>query len=135
MSKKIKLAVIGGRDFDDKEKLFKILDKNRTIIGAIVSGGAQGADQLAQDWAKERGFPCIIFYPMWHDEHGVYDKGAGFRRNWRIVQTADSVLAFWDGESKGTANSIKISNELGKPLKIIKYARKRTEETVSEPNS
>jgi len=48
MSEQIKLGVVGSRSFADKDLLFEILDRNRHRIELIVSGGARGADALAQ---------------------------------------------------------------------------------------
>lgn len=118
---KIKLAVIGSRTFTDKERLYRILDNNYDRIGMIVSGGAAGADTLAQEWAKDRGFPCVIYYARWRDLEGNYDKGAGFRRNGQIIRQADKVLAIWDGVSGGTLNSMSIAEKLGKPITVVKF--------------
>jgi hypothetical protein len=117
-----RVAVIGSRTFDDKERLYKILTKNKDKIKLIVSGGASGADTLATDWAKDYGIPYLVFPAMWHDpETGGYDKGAGFRRNRYIIQYSDIVIAFYDGVSKGTANSLEIAKQLNKPIKIISF--------------
>lgn len=114
-----RLAVIGSRDFNDKGRVFKLLDKNYHKIKMIVSGGARGADTLAKDWAQERGFPCLICFARWRSLSGEYDNGAGFRRNRQIIENCDTVLAFWKNKSKGTANSIKIAQQLGKKVHII----------------
>lgn len=117
-----KVAVIGGRDFNDKDRLFSILTKNRAKIKLIVSGGANGADTLGVEWAKAYGMPYLVFPALWRDpETGVYDRGAGFRRNHDIVKHSDVVIAFWDGVSGGTKNSIEIAKSLNKPLKIFSY--------------
>ena len=42
----LKVAVVGGRDFNDYEKMKKILDEIGPDV--IVSGGANGADKLAE---------------------------------------------------------------------------------------
>ncbi|MDJ1503538.1 hypothetical protein [Xanthocytophaga agilis] len=42
-------------------------------------------------------------------------------RNAEIVKRADKVLACWDGESKGTASTIKKAEANGKLLKVITY--------------
>jgi len=133
MNDKFKLAVIGSRSFTDKERLYKILDKNIDKISVIVSGGAKGADTLAHNWCEERGVPIIIFYPRWHKLDGTFDRGAGFRRNRLIIKQADKVLAMWDGVSKGTLNSIEIAKELKKPIKILTFTPKV--ETKTEPES
>jgi len=117
----MKLAVIGSRTFEDRERLYEILDKNLHNIEMIVSGGANGADSLAQEWAQERGVPYLIFPARWYDLNGVYDKGAGFRRNRKIIDACDKVLAFHDGVSKGTLHSLGMAKEKNKPVKIILF--------------
>lgn len=132
--KAIKLAVIGSRSFDDKNRLFAMLDKNIDRIEMIVSGGAKGADSLAHQWAQERGVPCLIFYARWHSLDGDYDRGAGFKRNHKIIDTADRVLAFWDGESRGTAHSMSIAKHKNKPIKVITFSPQPKEVNESESN-
>ena len=123
-----KLAVVGSRTFQDKERLYKILDKNIEKIELIISGGASGADSLAHEWAKERGKPILIYYPQWRDLNGNYDKGAGFKRNWNIIKAADKILIFWDGSSKGTQHDIDICEKTQKPYKILKFVPTITKE-------
>ena len=111
-----KVAVIGSRGFNQYDVLCKILDDNLNI-SEIISGGAMGADSLGERYAIERGIPVTIFRPDW-DKYG---KRAGFIRNTDIVTAADIIVAFWDGISKGTANSIATAGRLGKPVIIINY--------------
>jgi predicted Rossmann fold nucleotide-binding protein DprA/Smf involved in DNA uptake len=118
---KKKVAVIGSSSFEDKDMLFRILDKNADKIKVIVSGGVRGADILAQTWAEERGIPYVVFPAKWKDAAGNHDRGAGFRRNREIVKYADTILAFHDGQSGGTQNTIDIANEMGKPLKTFLF--------------
>jgi hypothetical protein len=127
-----KIAVFGSRSFQDKDRLFKILDKNKERIKLIVSGGAVGADSFANEWAKERGFPILIIYPQWHDANGVFVKGAGFQRNRDIVEQSDVGLAFWDGSSSGTKNSIDIFKQLGRPIKIFNFTPEEIELDLKE---
>jgi hypothetical protein len=124
-----KVAVIGSRSFDDKDRLYKVLNKNKDKIKLIVSGGATGADSIATEWAKDYGIPYLVFPAKWRDpETGEFDRGAGFRRNHSIVRHSDVVIAFWDSVSKGTANSIEIAKQLDKPLKIILFEPPKKEE-------
>lgn len=118
---KVKITIIGSRTFDDKERLFQILDKNFEKIEMIISGGAQGADLLGQLYAQERGLPCLIHYPRWHSIDGTYDKGAGLRRTRSVINGVDMVLVFWDGKSNGTKRSIDLAERLGKKVKIFKF--------------
>lgn len=110
------IAAIGSRSFNDYNKLKEVLDTYLGQATRIVSGGAKGADTLAERWAKENNIPTQIFYPDWN-KHG---KSAGIIRNKEIIKNADIVIAFWDGESKGTKHSISIAKQNGKELVIIK---------------
>lgn len=115
----MKLAVIGSRDFSDYEILKNRLDLFRRfkIIDEIVSGGAYGADKLAEKYAKDNNIPIKIFLPNWN-KHG---RVAGPIRNRQIIEYCDSMIAFWDCKSKGTLSSINICEELNVPYQIIKY--------------
>jgi hypothetical protein len=126
-----KVAVIGSRSFDDKSKLYDVLNKNKDKIKLIVSGGATGADTLATDWAKDYGIPYLVFPAKWRDpETGAFDRGAGFRRNHSIVRHSDVVIAFWDGASGGTKNSLEIAEQLKKPVIKILFEPPKKEDKV-----
>jgi len=86
-------------------------------ITEIVSGGAKGADTLAEQFAKENNLPVKIFKPDW----AKYGRGAGPVRNKQIVEYADKVIAFWDGESKGTKSSIDLAEKSGKLLTVKRF--------------
>ena len=115
----MKLAVIGSRTFNDYNRLKSILDKihNFKYIELIISGGANGADLLGEKWAKENHIKTLVFKPDW-DKFG---KSAGYKRNIEIVNSSDTVIAFWDGVSKGTQHSINIAKEQNKKCYIINF--------------
>ena len=109
----MKLAVVGPRTFTDYTLLSKELSKYKP--DEIVSGGAQGADNLAEKYAYYAGIPVTIFKPNW-DKFG---KSAGFVRNSQIVEYADGVVAFWDKTSKGTEHSINLAKKANKKVTVI----------------
>jgi len=130
----MKVAVIGGRKFDNQILAFQKLDKLNSLnkITLIVSGGAGGADTIGKIYAHERGIPYLEFPALWDvldhpdalikERYGrKYDSRAGFRRNRDIVDNADVIIAFWDGKSPGTKNSIEYAKQIQKPYKIIVY--------------
>lgn len=81
----------------------------------ILTGGARGVDALAAQIGRRYGFDVRIYPAEW-DRYG---RAAGPMRNARLVADADSLLAFWDGESAGTQNAIKQARALGKPCELI----------------
>ena len=108
----LRLAVIGSRTFNDYAFLTSILDWY--TIKEIISGGARGADSFAARYAIEHNILLREFKPDW-DRLG---KAAGFKRNEQIIAAADEVVAFWDHSSRGTAHSIQLAQEQGKPVAI-----------------
>jgi hypothetical protein len=115
----MKIAIIGSRSFEDYTLLCNILDKLKDKITLIISGGARGADKLAERYAKENSINTTIFLADW-EKNG---KAAGFIRNQLIIEECDACLAFWDGVSKGTKHSINLCIKHNKPHKIINYER------------
>ncbi len=113
----MKLAVVGSRTFSNYNLLCESIDSLGINISEIVSGGASGADSLAEKWAKENEIPYTIIKPDW----AKYGKGAGIKRNKQIIESCDQCLAFWDGKSKGTASGIKLAKQLNKPIHLILY--------------
>ena len=113
----MKLAVIGSRNFTDYETVRIILDELQKDIGfdVIVSGGAKGADSLAEKYAWKNDIKLELYYPEW-DKHG---KSAGFIRNVEIWDNSDFGVAFWDGKSKGTAHSFKLAKKQNKSLYVF----------------
>ncbi len=111
----MKIAVIGSRNFNDYSLLKNIMDKYKNECEGIVSGGARGADKLAERYAEENQIPLKVFKPEWKR----YGKGAGLIRNRTIVENADLIIAFWDGKSKGTKYTIDYAKKCGKKVEII----------------
>jgi hypothetical protein len=98
----MKVGVIGSRTFIDYELLEKTLDGLE--ISSIVSGGARGADSLAEKYASSRGIELIVFNADWS-----IGKRAAAIRNIKIVEGSDLIVAFWDGNSKGTKMTINMA--------------------------
>lgn len=114
-----KLGFVGSRGFSDiklaRKVIFMILKRFKKFTP--VSGGAKGADTICVDICEKMGMKPIIFLPEW-DKYG---KSAGFRRNSQIVDESDALIAFWDGKSRGTLDSINKAKEKGIPVFIAEY--------------
>jgi hypothetical protein len=109
-----RIAVVGSRTFSDYDLLRKTLDGHPPFV--LVSGGAKGADTLAEQYANERFYETIIHLP----DKKKYGRGAYHRRNKLIVHDADEMVAFIIGESRGTTLSLELARKKGIPVTIIK---------------
>lgn len=134
----MKLAIIGSRTFDNYDLLKSTIIKyffnsNGFTFNQIISGGAPGADSLGVEYAKERGIDWQEYKAEWCnldlspcriklDKNGKkYNVLAGFNRNNDIIKESDLILAFWDGKSTGTKDSLTKAKEAKKPTFIIYY--------------
>jgi len=111
----MKVAIVGSRDFSD---IFKVADYVDTLPPdtVVISGGARGVDTWAIQAAAQRKLKTVVYEAQW-DKYG---KSAGMRRNSDIVANCDKLVAFWDGVSKGTKNSIDKAIAAGKEVEIIR---------------
>ena len=114
----MKLAIVGGRDLNDYTLLANTIFSSLCpidFITEIVSGGAKGVDTLVGNFAENNGIPLKVFPAEWNK----YGKSAGFIRNQTIVDNCDMVLAFWNGESRGTDNTIAKAKKAKRPTFIV----------------
>ena len=123
----MKLGLVGSRNFYDyksfKSAVFQVIEEwndekrenNEGDIMSIVSGGAPGADTLAEKLARELNVQMIVFKPDWT----TYGKAAGIRRNTDIVNASTHMIAFPSRKGKGTQDSIRKAQKNNIPLKIL----------------
>lgn len=113
----IKIIIAGGRDFEDYAKLYQVCDEflKDQINIEIVSGACKGADLLGERYATERNYSVKQFPADW----SRYGKSAGLKRNIKMASYADALIAFWDGESKGTKNMIDLATQADLKVKVI----------------
>lgn len=110
------IAIIGSRNFTDYElmssTILSYFIENELNKITIVSGGAKGADTLAEKFAMENHLEITVFKPDWKK----FGKRAGFLRNTIIIENSDIVFAFWDSISNGTKDSIEKAEKLNKKV-------------------
>lgn len=106
----MKVAIIGSRSLDIHIPR-SCIPENTTLI---ISGGAQGIDKSARDFAYDHHIKIIEILP----EYNLYGKRAPLKRNDYIIDNADMVVAFWDGKSSGTGYVVSRCRRLGKRVVV-----------------
>lgn len=109
-----RVLVCGGRDYDDRERLFSILDTAHMAnpIVDLVVGDARGADSLARAWATERKVRMDVYLADWD----YYGNNAGPIRNQEMLDQGKPhlVIAFPGG--KGTADMMRRAKKASVPV-------------------
>lgn len=106
----MKVAVVGSRGIKSAD-LKRYIPPDTTLI---ISGGAVGVDTLAEKYADERGIEKLIIYPNYER----YGRSAPLIRDKLIVDSADLVIAVWDGESRGTEFTISYAKRRNVPCEV-----------------
>ncbi len=128
-----KVAVVGSRFGVDQTRVAAFMDVlyAREPETVIVSGGAEGADSFAEQAWRAQGGNVISFRPKQLPSGGftvvkyelsarptAFDlyllghptwadfAGAAFYRNMLIADEVERCVAFWNGRSEGTRNTM-----------------------------
>lgn len=96
----MKTIIAGSRNITS-DKVLYVLDMT-SGISEVISGGAKGPDAIGEEWAIKKGIPVKRFPADWNK----WGKSAGIRRNIEMLEYGDYLIAFWDGQSKGTKHII-----------------------------
>jgi predicted Rossmann fold nucleotide-binding protein DprA/Smf involved in DNA uptake len=90
------------------------------MLTLVLSGGAIGADAMAQEWAIENTIEFQVFKPQHKDfPKNIRRFAAPHARNTLIAGHSDVIIAFWDGQSTGTKDTINKAIELSKKVYIF----------------
>ena len=104
----MKLLIVGSRSIIDYDLSAHIPEG----VELIISGGAKGIDTLAEQYADAHGIEKLIVRPQ-YDRFG---RAAPIKRNEEMVSLCDTVLAIWDGESRGTRYTLDYARKKGKEI-------------------
>jgi hypothetical protein len=110
----VRVAIVGSRDFPNADTV-SVFVRSLPAGTVVVSGGARGVDQWAEEAAKARGLQTKIIYADWKN----LGRRAGPIRNAEIVASADRLVAFWNGRSRGTLNAVLEARSARLPILIL----------------
>jgi len=106
----MRVAVVGSHDFHDYSRLKHTLD-NMENISMLLSGGAKGADSLAEIYAREKNIELKRLVPDW----STYGRAAGMIRNKDIVAEAEQVWRSGMENPKERSTASSWPRKLGSP--------------------
>lgn len=113
----MRVAVVGSQSFHEYDLMRAVLDESLTKGDIIVSGGCPlGADFFAEEYAKANRYETNILPADWST--GIR---AGFDRNADIEADSDVCIAFWDGVTNGTRDTIRLFKASGKHVKVVPF--------------
>ena len=107
----MKLLIVGSRGI----KSFDLSPYISGDVDTIISGGADGIDSLAEQYADTHRISKYIVRPCYN----IYGRAAPIKRNELMVDMADALLIIWDGQSKGTQYTLKYAKKLNKSIMLI----------------
>ncbi len=107
----MKLLIVGSRSITD----FDLSPYIPTEVDTVISGGANGIDRLAEQYADLHRLSKYIVRPR----YDLYGRAAPIKRNEQMVDMADAVLVVWDGNSKGKKHTLKYAKKENKPIKLV----------------
>ncbi len=108
-----RIAIVGSRNYPNRMVVQDFIERLPKAC-VVLSGGAAGVDTWAVEAAKDVGLEASVFEADWN-AHG---RKAGPIRNASIVAECDRLVAFWDGKSRGTLNSIYQAYRATKPVEV-----------------
>ena len=106
----MRALICGGRDFTNVAFIWRELDRvySETPLSEMMTGGAQGADSIANDWGKTKPITRFVCNAEWKK----YGTAAGPKRNARMIEwLPDVVIAFPGG--RGTADMVRRAKKAG----------------------
>ena len=119
-----RVIIAGGRDFSDYDFLARTMDRllyEVTDDITVVCGMARGADSLGEKYATEKNYAIDYHQAEWSQ----FGRGAGYRRNIKMAECSDALVAFWDGDSKGTKHMIETAQKHGLKTRVIRYDKRK----------
>ena len=110
----------GSRTIGDRE----LIDSKLKVLprcAVILTSRTHGASAAVRDASMRLGLHLEVWTAM-SDRYPTAED-AYFARDEEMIRSADWVLAFWDGESAGTAHELTYARTLSRPIDLVLVER------------
>jgi len=107
-----KTIIAGSRGIVDYTLVEEAIKESNFCIQEVVSGTAKGVDKLGEEYAIKHCIPLSRF-PILLSDWNKHGRFVGYARNSQMADYADSLIALWDGKSKGTKHMIDDAKKKG----------------------
>lgn len=124
------IAIVGSRNYPRLDQVAWYVEQLAPST-VVVSGAGGAVDLKAAACARARGLHVIEYPADWGNLHVAgavmrtkpdgtrYNVMAGFQRNSLIVTACTHVVAFWDGKSQGTLDTLTKARGQRKPCWVF----------------
>jgi hypothetical protein len=112
----MKVIVAGSRTINDKNTVWDAINNSKFNITTLISGGAMGVDRIAEEWARSKNIPILVYKPHYDIDNPKY---APLARNTDMARDGDALIAIWKDQTRGTAHMIGCMKKENKPVEII----------------
>lgn len=114
------IGIVGARRIEPDSAyrtMLSVIKQTHATCRGVVSGGAEGIDALAERWAYNNDVPLRVFKPEYKHSR---DRTAPLKRNTLIADACDILYAFPTSESRGTYDTIRKAEQMGKQVIVTK---------------
>jgi hypothetical protein len=111
----VKVAIVGSRHYPELDRV-RAFVHSLPLGTTVLTGGASGVDAAALEAAKEKQFGLIKLPPRMEEST---DPQAAAQRNQRLIDAAEVLVAFWDGDSAGTRKTVERALASGREVHVF----------------
>jgi len=112
------VAVVGSQAGVTKEQVYTVLDVHYPKDYVMVLGGNSGVDTYAEEWAKDNKVACQVYHPV----KKFFNKNKSVTpllNNVELITMSNTVIAIWNGTSKGTKFVIDYAKARDKKVEVF----------------
>ncbi len=116
-----RIVVVGSKKYNDYEEAKHYINhcianikEGNTFVFATC--GCEGAEMLAERYAKENGYEIEIYPTLWE----TFGSAGGAVRNKQMFNSSDLIICFWDGIIGETCSVMDYAELIGKEVQILR---------------